>query len=192
MRRERGITYLWTLFIVVLIGIGLAGAGTAWQTWTLREKEKQLLFVGDEIRRAIGSYRDNSPGVQRFPMALEELLLDRRFPVVRRHLRKLYLDPITNKPEWGLVKAPDGGIIGVFSLSEAKPLKQDEFPKPYETFRGKEKYTEWVFAHTVAGTLPGQVPTGKPATSPFAGATTGQPSQSPASTGIQTSPTAGK
>jgi len=45
----------------------------------------------------------------------------------RRHLRRLYPDPITNSAERGLVKAPDGGVMGVYSLSEQPVLKTGNF-----------------------------------------------------------------
>ena len=53
------------LFAVALIGILLAAAGQVWRTEALREKEKELLFVGEQFRQAIGSYYENSPGVPR-------------------------------------------------------------------------------------------------------------------------------
>ncbi len=73
-----------------------------------------------------------------------------------RHLRRLYPDPITGKDEWGLVKADDGGIAGVYSTSEAAPLKTGGFAVRDASFEGKTKYADWqfVFAPTQVSSKP--------------------------------------
>ena len=76
-----------------------------------------------------------------------------------RHLRRLYPDPITGKEEWGFVKSADGGFAGVYSLSEAAPLKSAGFAVRDAAFEGKTKYSDWQF---VFG--PGQPATAKPPT----------------------------
>ena len=77
---------------------------------------------------ADGSYCRLSPvsGLQRYPATLEDLLRDGRVPGIKRHLRKIFVDPMTGKTEWGLIKE-GGRIIGVHSLSANKPLKQGGF-----------------------------------------------------------------
>jgi hypothetical protein len=113
-----------------------------WQTTQQRDKEEQLLFVGNEFRRAIGAYVAIA-GTN--PKSLEDLVKDPGFPGVRRYLRKVYRDPITGREEWGLLK-PDGNLItGVYSLSDAEPLKQGGFSLADQKFEGKKKYSEWVF-----------------------------------------------
>ena len=44
-----------------------------------------------------------------------------------RHLRRLYKEPITGQDEWGLVEAPGGGVMGVYSRSEDEPIKTGNF-----------------------------------------------------------------
>ncbi len=146
--RERGFTYIWLMFAVALIGIALAGAGQLWRTEAQREKEKELMFVGEQFRRAIGLYYENSPGAKRYPPSLEKLLLDDRFPVVKRHLRKIFADPLTGKPEWGLVTQPGIGITAVYSLSTKKPLKRANFHERYASFEKAETYKDWKFAYS--------------------------------------------
>jgi hypothetical protein len=128
-----------------------------WQTVQKRDKEDELLFVGDQIRRAIALFYANTPGgAERYPRNLEDLLKDPRYPGVRRYLRRLYRDPITGRAEWGLVKAGDL-ITGVYSLSEAEPLKKSGFRRIDRNFEGKTKYSEWVFLPSVgqgAGVIP--------------------------------------
>src|SRR4030067_2335831 len=78
---------------------------------------------------------------------LEELLHDPRFPNLVRPLRKLDVDPMTGRAEWGTVKAPDGGIMGVYSLSEEAPIKVANFHDADRQFEGKTKYNEWMFTY---------------------------------------------
>ena len=143
-----GFTYIGLLIFIALMGIGLAGTGMVWDTQVRREKERELLFVGDQFRRAIGRYYELSPGGdKRFPQSLDDLLLDKRYPATQRYLRRVYRDPITGKAEWGFVKGPEDRIVGVYSLSEDAPLKQAGFPANYEDFEDKERYHEWRFIY---------------------------------------------
>jgi hypothetical protein len=141
------------LILVALAGVALAGAGELWSTASKREKEAQLLFVGDEFRRAIGSYYEGSPGTKQFPQRLEELLDDKRLPVTRRHLRRIYVDPMTGGAEWGLVKYGDR-IMGVHSLSEEQPLKTANFRSEDEAFKGGAAYTDWRFVYEPSAAAP--------------------------------------
>jgi hypothetical protein len=87
------------------MGIALAGTGVIWHTQSRREKERELLFVGDQFRRAIGLYYERSPGAKRFPKGLEDLVLDRRYPNTQRYLRRLYADPVGGTSGWGWSQA---------------------------------------------------------------------------------------
>lgn len=145
-----GFTYIGLLIFIALMGIALAETGVIWHTEMRREKERELLFVGDQFRRAIGMYYERSPGAKQYPKALEDLLLDRRYPNTQRYLRRLYADPVGGTSEWGLVRGPDGGIVGVHSLSEAEPLKRAGFPLKYEEFEDASSYTGWRFMYVLA------------------------------------------
>ncbi|HZS65519.1 MAG TPA: type II secretion system protein [Burkholderiales bacterium] len=150
--RSRGFTYMTVLFIVAVITAGLALVGEMWETAAKREKETQLLFVGNEYRKAITRYY--LAGKNQYPRALEDLLKDPRQPGVVRYLRRLYPDPLTGAAEWGIVKAPDGGIAGVYSLSEDKPLKTANFKVRDAGFEGAQAYSAWKFIYSPVG--PGQ------------------------------------
>jgi type II secretory pathway pseudopilin PulG len=155
---ESGFTLLGVLFLVALIGLGLAALGAVWGTAAKREKEAQLLFVGDQYRRALDSYYRATPGAdKRFPRDLRHLLLDPRFPNTVRHLRRLYADPMTGREEWGLVKRGEE-ITGLYSLSEQPPLKTGDFPKPYEAFAGSRSHRDWVFSALPAAAPAGETP----------------------------------
>lgn len=122
-RRQYGVTYLGLLFAIALAGIGLAGTGALWSLDSRREKEKELLFIGEEYRRAIASYYEKGPnGVREYPQRLEDLLQDKRFPMPVHHLRRLYRDPLTNRLDWDLIRQ-QGRISGVASRADGKPVK---------------------------------------------------------------------
>ena len=171
---QRGFTYLWVLLAIGLVAAGLAATAEVASTAARRDKEAELLFAGDQFARAIARYRAAVPGSQQYPQRLENLLADNRFPNVRRHLRRIYRDPMTGGAEWGLVRGPNGGIVGVYSTSTAPPIKTANFPKEYAAFAGATSYRDWVFAPSggAAGAPAGATPGGGAAGAP-AGATPG-------------------
>jgi hypothetical protein len=139
-----GWTYLWLLMIVALMGLGLATAVQIDATAARREKEAELLAIGHQFRNAILRYRQAPGMVAAYPASLDALLADSRFNPPRRYLRKIFVDPITGKAEWGVVIV-DGGIVGVHSLSPMMPIKQDGFDTEDAAFRGQQRYSVWVF-----------------------------------------------
>lgn len=147
-RREGGFTYFVLLAVVAAMGFVLATAGEIWHRALKREKEQELLFVGDQFRRAFNLYNLHTPGnARRFPLSLDELLKDPRHPGVKRYLRKIYADPVTGSTRWGLIKGPNGEIFGVHSLSDEEPVKKSGFSLVDAKFEGRAKYSEWVFVY---------------------------------------------
>jgi type II secretory pathway pseudopilin PulG len=145
-RIQRGFTYLGLLFAVAIIGITLATIGVVWSTQIRRDKEAELLFAGDQIRSAIGHYYAEAPaGAHAFPATLDELLQDDRWPQVHRHLRRLYVDPMTASTDWQLIPAPEGGIMGVASTSTNVPIKKTNFVGADRAFDMTESYNDWQF-----------------------------------------------
>lgn len=121
--RSLGFTYIGVLLLIAFMGVALGLVGEVWRTVQIREAERDLRFIGNEFRRAIGRYYESTPGpVKQFPQSLGNLLNDDRYPGTRRYLRRLYRDPISNSHHWGLVKTPEGGIAGIYSLSEEEPI----------------------------------------------------------------------
>lgn len=146
MQRAAGFAYIALLIGIAVIGVGLAATGVQWVTAQKREKERQLLFVGGEFRRAIAQYAEKSSNpVTRYPLSLDDLLKDPRYPMTQRYLRKIYVDPMTGSRDWGLLKGPSGEIYGVFSQSEEVPLKVAGFAPADAQFEGRGKYSEWIF-----------------------------------------------
>ena len=142
--RQTGFTYLGLLFAIVILGITLSTVGVVWSTQIRRDREAELLFTGDQIRDAIGRYRA-SGGL--YPQALTDLLEDKRFPVVRRYLRRIYVDPMTGSADWELITGPDGGILGVASRSTQKPIKVAGFSMTEAGFANAECYCDWRFVY---------------------------------------------
>ncbi|MGH8680547.1 MAG: type II secretion system protein [Burkholderiales bacterium] len=174
---ERGFTYVWLLVAVAILGIGLAAVGEVAATAAKREKEAELLFVGDQFARAIAEYHASSPGAPQYPQKLEDLLRDSRYPNVRRYLRRVYPDPMTGRTDWGLVRGPGGGIVGVHSQSMERPLKIANFPRGYESFAGATVYSAWRFAPQAGGGLAAR---GKPTTPATKSGATASESNAPA------------
>ena len=146
--RQSGFTYLTILFVIAVVGVMLAATGINWSQASQREKERELLFVGDQFRSAIALYYNRTPGpVKRFPEKLEDLITDTRYNPPQHYLRKLYRDPILNQMQWGIIRAPEGGIMGVHSLSDDAPIKTSNFEYPNMAFEGAHKYADWVFAY---------------------------------------------
>ena len=114
MSRQSGFTYLGVLLAIALLGIGLTAASEVWVTIAKRQRLEQLDWVGQQFVQAIGSYYEASPGrVKAYPPTLQDLLEDRRFAFVRRHLRQVYVNPFSAAADWDVVRAPDGGIRGL-------------------------------------------------------------------------------
>lgn len=138
---SKGFTLIGLAVIIAIMGIVLMTVSRVYSTMVKRDMEEELLFRGDEIKDAIDSYFKYG---NTYPRNFEELLKDPRGVSSRRHLRRLYKDPVTNG-EWDLIKDKAERIVGVRSKSEKEPLKKANFPEEYKTFEAKTKYNEWEF-----------------------------------------------
>ncbi|MEJ2201161.1 MAG: type II secretion system protein [Desulfuromonadaceae bacterium] len=164
---QRGTVLLYVLLAVTIMGLLAGIAGTSWKTVTQRAKEEELLWRGNQYRRAIAAYYNaGKKGAQgMYPRTLEQLIRDPRSLGVVRYLRRLYPDPLTGG-EWELIKDSNGLIQGVHSRSQLKPFKTDGFPEENDNFAGKTSYDEWRFVYTPKHTREKNVPANKPI--PFA------------------------
>ena len=146
---QSGFTYIAVLMLVAVMGAVWAAIGVVWSTAQQREKERELLFVGNQFRLAIGQYYERSPGgVKKYPTALKDLLKDERQLGTQRYLRKIFVDPMTFSKNWGLVYTAGSGIVGVYSLSEEAPLKSNNFNLADSAFENSAKYSAWQFIYT--------------------------------------------
>ena len=197
-RRAGGFTYLTALFMIAIMSAGLGLIGEMWETASRRQREAELLYIGNQYRVAIQRYYLSGP--QQYPRTFQDLLKDPRIPATRRHLRQLYRDPMTGSDEWAIVKGPDGGIMGVYTKSDEAPLKITNFRLRDRDFEGAKKYSDWkfVFVPTALGQqqipgapMPGAPMPGAPMPgAPMPGAPTSGPTPAPMPGGIP-SPTPG-
>lgn len=149
LRGQRGITYIAVLIAVAIVGAVAAGAIQAGAALQRRAAEEELLYVGAQFQAAFKTYYEATPGgSRRYPNSLDELLRDPRAPNIRRHLRKIFPDPLTGKREWGLVRAPEGGVMGIYSLAADAPIRVAGFPEQFAAFEGKGRYSDWVFGYS--------------------------------------------
>jgi type II secretory pathway pseudopilin PulG len=146
--RQAGFTYLGLIIFVTIIG--LVGAATLKIGALLQRAaaEEELLDIGAAFSAALDSYAAATPqGASPYPPSLKELLKDPRVPGVRRHLRKIFVDPLTGKAEWGVVYLGGGttGVVAVHSLSTAKPLKIANFDSRFAGLDNADTISAWRF-----------------------------------------------
>ncbi len=146
---QTGFSYISALIFVAIIGITLTTGGRYWSTMIKREKEQELLFRGDQIRKAIEAYYKAAPGGRgsQYPSSFKDLLKDSRFPTPQRYLRKIYKDPMTEDGEWDVIMSPNNRIKGIFSKSKDVPIKVGNFPAVYDEFEKAETYSDWKFVY---------------------------------------------
>lgn len=148
LHRQRGFT-----LIAVLAALFILALSTQWvmgyvSQQAQREREDRLLRIGQAYIQAIGSYYELSPGnVKRWPRTMEELTEDKRFIGIKRHLREVYNDPVTRSSGWGIILSPDGGIAGVHSLSDMRPLRSAAIEMGTFTLPAADRYSGWRFVY---------------------------------------------
>lgn len=146
-RSQAGFTYVGLIITAAIVGLVAASTVKLGAMVQRRNAELALLETGMAFSAALQSYAAASaPGQNRSPASLQDLLLDKRSLAPRRHLRRIYADPITGSTEWGLVlDAKSKGIIGVHSLSDDRAIKVANFPAGLERLQGKKRLNEWIF-----------------------------------------------
>ena len=120
---SKGFTYLSLLIAVAITAGALAAAGGLYSHAAQREKERELLFIGEQFRQAIALYYWRTPGgAHQYPKSLEALLEDKRWPVAQRYLRSIPKDPFTQSAAtWTPVPPADPKRGGIFDIhSSAK------------------------------------------------------------------------
>jgi type II secretory pathway pseudopilin PulG len=146
---QAGFTYLWLLAAIAVLAIGMSLIGPMWAERVQREREAELLRVGTAFARAIEHYYRMQPvGARQLPHSVDDLLLDRRFPVVVRHLREAYTDPMLPGQPISLVLGPAGDLRGVSSSSDATPLMQAPWSDGHYSLPAATpttRYRDWQF-----------------------------------------------
>lgn len=148
--RARGVMLLLMLLAVAAVSAGAMAVASNWTRDIQRDKEAQLLRIGDQYARAIASYYYATPGpVKQFPQDLAALLEDRRGAALRRHLRHAYADPLTGGA-WATERGADGGIIGVYSSSERATWRRAPVTLEHCTLPAAQQVSQWKFLARVS------------------------------------------
>jgi type II secretory pathway pseudopilin PulG len=105
LHNERGITYLFLMFAIVLIGLSITASARQWKAMVQRELEADLLSKGIEIQNALALYSATMKAGrvmsgEVYPQSLAELT---RLP--KPFLRKAYADPMSHG-DWIYVSIP--------------------------------------------------------------------------------------
>ncbi|WP_373991164.1 type II secretion system protein [Duganella sp. BuS-21] len=147
IKHGRGFTYLSLIIVVAIIALVAASALKLGSVLQRSRAEQELLTIGAAFSDALKSYADATPqGQATQPPSLKELLKDPRFPGTRRHLRKIFVDPMTGNAEWGITYLGNKtGVLAVYSLSAAKPVKIGNFPARFGGFEDRHKISDWKF-----------------------------------------------
>jgi type II secretory pathway pseudopilin PulG len=151
--KQRGFTYIAVLVAMLMLALASQGVMTSVSQQAQREREADLLRIGQVYAQAIGAYYEASPGrIKRWPGSLNDLIEDRRLVTVKRHIREVYPDPITRLANWELILAPDGGIQGVRSQSVAAPIRAGAIDLGAITLEPASRYADWQFVYQAAPT----------------------------------------
>jgi type II secretory pathway pseudopilin PulG len=125
---ERGFSYLGVLFAIAITGVALLAVSEVWTKVAERQKLAQLDWVGQQYVQAIESYYyANTGSVHFYPTKLDDLLEDKRYLSVKRHLRTLYPDPYTGALSWKPMTSSTGGIQGVAFDHDGDPPVHKQF-----------------------------------------------------------------
>jgi len=143
--KSRGFAYPALLIGILVFGIGLAKTGEWASQQRRREAEHALRWAGDSVVTAIASYYYSSPSLPRaMPRSLEDLVDDKRFPFTRHHLREIPFDPVSRSKDWGIVRAPDGGVTGIYSKGSGTPLSTS-VQSGRDALPSQSAYAAWKF-----------------------------------------------
>lgn len=189
-QRQQGFTYVGLIVLVAIIGMVTATTVKLGALLQRRAAEEALLDVGAAFSDALKSYANATlPGQRMTPATLEELLKDPRFPTPRRHLRQIYADPITGQATWGLLRGLDKvGIVAVYSLSGAAPIKLANFDPRFVGFDNKQHLSDWKFAATGMAAIPAASPEGPPPQQPRMAEEPAPPPDAPVKTELTSTP----
>ena len=104
--RQAGYAVIVVVLLLALVAIALTAALPRVLTQGRREREVELIFRGEQYRRAIGLFNRK---FGRLPLSLDELLYTSQLSFLRR----AWPDPMSSKGEWRVIRVgPSGEMIG--------------------------------------------------------------------------------
>jgi type II secretory pathway pseudopilin PulG len=121
-RPARGYALIVLMIAVTVLAVGLLAVLPSVYQESRREKEKELIFRGNQYARAIFLFHQQ---FQRYPTSVKELLRTNNMSF----LRKAYTDPMTPSGKWRFIHAgPSGAPIDSWTLGvgqSTSPLGQN-------------------------------------------------------------------
>lgn len=145
--RSSGFAWLMVLAMLAMASAGASVVAARWADERAREREQELLRIGDLYAEALADFKASSPGGERaYPKSLDLLLEDLRFAGTRRHLRTLYPNPLSGRLDWELVRGVDGGITGIRPPQSGEPWRRTPVALPHCDLPVAHHYRDWVFA----------------------------------------------
>lgn len=188
MRRgQSGYALLVVLLLLALVLVALSTAVPRFLTQGQRDKEEELIFRGQQYRRAVGLFYKK---YGRYPRSMDDLLRfnDRSF------LRRAFADPMTPEGKWRTIRVGPGGefigsvnrprLMGSSPVSPPpSPGRFTEAPGTYplagvasrspapsiRVYQGRSYYYQWEFiydptedARRLSPAPPGNAPPEKP------------------------------
>lgn len=115
---------LWLILALFILGLS---AQTVFVSVAQQHRQAQKRMqerLVQTYNQAIEAYHLASPGTQKeYPSELSQLILDTRIIQTRRHLRKLYPDPLQADVDptraWGLERNAQGQIVRIYAVSRS-------------------------------------------------------------------------
>jgi general secretion pathway protein G len=145
---EAGLTLIELIVTVAILGL-LASAAVPLARWNIKRiKERELHSDLWEMRAAIDKYKDAAEkgGIQtkvdsdNYPPDLDTLVKGVEVKGKKmRFLRRIPIDPMTNKPDWGLRSEQDDPTSDSFGGQNV----YDVYSKSQGTALNGTKYAEW-------------------------------------------------
>ena len=117
---EAGYILLIVMMMATLLLISLAAAAPSIYVEGQREKEKELIFRGEQYARAIILFHQQ---FKRYPTSVKELLHTNNLSFLRR----AYPDPMTRSGKWRFIHATANGVV-LDSKILKPPGKQNNSP----------------------------------------------------------------
>lgn len=107
--REHGVIFIWVLVSLFVLAVLLMAAAQPASIIMHREREKELVFRGQEYTEAIRRYMMENHGT--FPTHLKDLMKPGG-PKRIRYIRHLYSNPFARDGKWGLL-APGTTLVTI-------------------------------------------------------------------------------
>ncbi len=126
--KSKGLALPTVLFMVFLLNMSFLVAFQSWDIQIKREREKELLWRGKKIAKAIDRFYSER---RMYPESIEQLYN-------MKYIRKPYKDPMVKDGEWDYIRPP-------MSLNQISGVKSKLDEKSFYVYEDKENYTEWEF-----------------------------------------------